>query len=110
MISMDSLTVRNLPSDLPNLSRSTVDVWSFSLEPEDWDFNALAKTLRDDELMRAGRFFFDPDRNHFIVGRGLLRVLLGHYLQMEPEKIRFQYGHRGKPRIAGARPDWHFNL
>ncbi len=55
----------------------------------------------------------DPrDRQHFIVCRGLLRVLLSRYLKLAPQQLRFSYGRWGKPALAGHEPDSHlcFNL
>ncbi len=43
-----------------------------------------------------------------MVGRGLLRVLLGRYLGASPHEIEFTYGEYGKPLLSGKGP-W-FNL
>jgi len=50
--------------------------------------------------MRAERFYFKRDRKHFIVGRGLLRTILGCYLGIAPNRLQFCYGPRGKPDLA----------
>jgi 4'-phosphopantetheinyl transferase len=57
-------------------------------------FGAL---LGDDERERAGRFVFARDRRRFTVARGLLRVVLGRYLDAAPEVLRFGAGPHGKP-------------
>ena len=36
-----------------------------------------------------------------MVGRGVLRLLLGRYLATRPENVRFDYGSHGKPALAG---------
>ena len=69
------------------------------------DFEVL---LSDDERERAERFRFEHLRRSFILGRGSLRVLLGHRLHVEPEAIHFEYGARGKPRLATP-ATLHFN-
>lgn len=56
--------------------------------------------LAADERQRAERFFFEEDRTHFVVARGLLRVLLGRYLHQDPQDLRFTYGPHGKPALA----------
>jgi 4'-phosphopantetheinyl transferase len=56
-------------------------------------------TLSDDERARARRFVFDRDRSRFTVARGVLRNILGRYLQRPPSSIRFGYGPHGKPHL-----------
>ena len=63
-----------------------------------------------DERQRAGRFHFEKDRGEFIVGRALLRTLLGRYGHREPSQLEFHYGASGKPRLAGEDPSLRFNL
>jgi len=68
----------------------------------------LSPFLSDDELDRASAFRFARDRRRFVVGRGVLRELLGAYLNTEPASLRFAYGSHGKPRVDGA--ELSFNL
>ena len=75
--------------------------------PLDLDEHRLAglhATLSADERGRAARFHFERDRKHFIAARGLLRELLGRYLARAPASLRFAYGPRGKPFLAGSEP------
>lgn len=74
--------------------------------------DALAATLSASERKRAGRFHFERHRNRFMAGRGLLRMLLGRYLQTAPERIQFTYGPQGKPALAGpfAQAGLEFNM
>jgi 4'-phosphopantetheinyl transferase len=51
---------------------------------------------------RARRFVFEQHRHHFIAGRGLLRLILGRYLEIEPDRLQFEYGPQGKPELTGA--------
>lgn len=51
--------------------------------------------LHDHE--RAARFRFPEDRARFVLGRGLLRKCLGHYLRQTPETIDLAYTDRGRP-------------
>ncbi len=62
----------------------------------------LQNSLAADELRRAERFRFPEDKNNFIVARGLLRTLLGKYLNMKPDNIRFCCGPYGKPELMAA--------
>jgi 4'-phosphopantetheinyl transferase len=72
----------------------------------------LTGTLSPDERTRAERFVFPRDRSRFAAGRGILRDILGRYLDGEPRTVGFRYGPRGKPSLdvppGSAR--LHFNL
>jgi 4'-phosphopantetheinyl transferase len=69
--------------------------------------------LSEDEKARADRFHFEIDRAQFIVARGWLRTLLGHYLEINPARVCFEYEKYGKPKVANsleAERRLHFNL
>lgn len=96
----------------PALADSEVHLWLASLTlPED-RLAALATALTVDEQERAARFRFPQHRDRFIAGRGLLRELLGAYLDAPAAALRFRQGSRGKPALAGeaAGTGLHFNL
>ncbi len=86
------------PADL-ELSSNDVHVWRASLKQPAAKAQQLFQTLSEDERIRADRFYFERDRKHFIVGRGLLRTILGRYLAIEPKQLQFCYNHRGKPTV-----------
>jgi 4'-phosphopantetheinyl transferase len=77
-------------------------VWHAALEREENIISQLESTLSLEEKARADRFHFAKDRNRFVVARGLLRELLGAYLQHPPEDLEFSYGQHGKPALSGA--------
>ena len=74
-----------------------VHVWLCILDRPPNRLRSLLTLLTTDERERAARYHFEKDRHHFIVARGMLRTILGNYLRMEPEKLRFGYGSHGKP-------------
>jgi 4'-phosphopantetheinyl transferase len=90
-INVDDL--RSRPND--------VDVWCASLDGHSSAAMCqMESLLSSDELARARRFYFDRDRRRYVAGRGILRRLIGRYLDRAPEKIKFTYGPYGKPTIA----------
>lgn len=97
-----------LKSDWPpspphiQLHTDAIDIWLVGLEQSDAVRAKLWPLLNDEEQARAKRFYFDIHRHHFIVGRGLLRILLGRYLEVAPEKIVFAYGDHGKPYLPNT--------
>ena len=87
------------PVDLA-LSGDEVHVWRASLDQPASREQNLRRTLTARELDRAGRFHLQTDRQRFIVARGLLRAILGRYLDVEPDQLRLGYGICGKPYLA----------
>lgn len=86
-----------------DLADGDVCVWSAGLNQSPEPFRPL---LSADERERAARFAFDRDRDRFVVGRGLLRTILGRHLDRPPGSLRFQYLAHGKPTL----PEVRFNL
>lgn len=77
-----------------------VDLWRVSLdEQSDTIVEQLGEFLSDDEQSRADAFHFERDCRRFVVGRGVLRVLLGRYLDRAPQDVLFTYGPNGKPYL-----------
>lgn len=87
------------PSDL-TLSSDDIHIWRASLEQPAERVHWLAQMLSEDEMSRAERFHFERDRRRFIVARGVLREILGQYLDIEPSRLRFSYGKHGKPSLS----------
>ena len=81
------------------LLANVVHVWCASL---DWPSPNLYKILSQDEQARADRFYFELDRNRFIVARGLLRTILSGYLGIESSQVQFCYGPYGKPALKST--------
>jgi 4'-phosphopantetheinyl transferase len=79
-----------------------IHVWHAALDREVNVLGQLEATLSLDEKARADRFHFANDRNRFVVARGLLRELLGRYLQQAPVGLEFSYGQHGKPSLSGG--------
>jgi 4'-phosphopantetheinyl transferase len=83
-------------------------VWQATLDPSEEELAELVRVLSDDERKRAARFRFKRDRRRFLVGRGILRRILGGYLRRPPNELTILYGLRAKPFLAGT--PLHFNL
>ena len=94
------------------LGEEDVHIWQSNLDAPMAGFQTLYQTLSIDERKRAERFHFEKDRRRFIVGRGVLRTILGCYLSIEPGLVRFCYGKYGKPVLAETFGDAtiHFNM
>jgi 4'-phosphopantetheinyl transferase len=94
-------------SEVAGLGPGDVHVWAACLD--DLPEASLRLLLSADERARGGRFHFERDRRRFVNARGLLRALLGRYLDVDPARLLFGYGPRGKPFLA-ARGELRFNV
>ncbi|MGB0386502.1 MAG: 4'-phosphopantetheinyl transferase family protein [Ardenticatenaceae bacterium] len=94
------------------LPQNTIHVWAASLRHDPAKIEQLRQILTEDERARADRFYFEKDREAYTAARGQLRLLLGRYLQLEPNTIRFTYSSYGKPSLAEpfAKSGLHFNV
>ena len=90
-----------LPANPARLANDETHVWRASLDQPPSQIEGFRRTLASDEKARAERFYFQLDRERFIVGRGILRAILGWYLNSAPERLSFLCNSYGKPSLAG---------
>jgi 4'-phosphopantetheinyl transferase len=81
-------------------SSNEVHVWRAFLNQTRLQREKLLKFLSADELARAAKFHFESDRNRYILARGILRTILGHYLSKSPDLLHFEYTSHGKPKLS----------
>jgi 4'-phosphopantetheinyl transferase len=98
--------------EMAPLGQDDVEVRIASLDCRQSELRRFESILGDDEINRANRFHFQKDRERFVAGRGLLRVILSSYVAVPPSEIFFTYGSHGKPGIRrqNGRPAVEFNL
>jgi 4'-phosphopantetheinyl transferase len=89
-----------------------VHVWRASLDQVAQVIERHSLSLSPDERERAERFHFLRDKIRFIASRGILRTLLGRYIEVEPGRLRFCYSSYGKPALDEefAGQGVHFNI
>ncbi len=97
------------PPEEPRLQPGEIHLWRIPLDDPSRLESARA-VLSPEEIARAARFVFEPDRNRFIVSHGALRMLLGRYLATDPSDLEFQSGPNGKPSLVQLFTDLRFNL
>jgi len=84
----------------PRLSNDEVHVWIAHLDLPAASLQKLQDTLSAGEKDRAERFRFPRDRQCYVAAHGLLRTILGRYVDVEPRQLRFCRGDHGKPFLA----------
>ncbi len=81
----------------PNISLQLAEVhlWRANLtsRAEFW------RLLAPDEQQRAEKLRQAKTQQRFVAARGILRLLLGQYLDCDPQTLGFTYGVNGKPRL-----------
>ena len=101
-----------LPSNHLILSEDVVHVWKADLNLPAEQLDRLRNTLSSDELSRAVRFRFERHQRRYTAGRGILRSILGRYVDIPPAQLRFEYTQHGKPYLSSETWDHglKFNL
>lgn len=82
------------------LKADELHVWRAHIPSVRCSLEKLAALLTSAEHLRATRYYREEDRVRFTVARGLLRYLLGEYLEVKGNGIVLRYGEQGKPDIA----------
>lgn len=79
-----------------------IHVWKANLSASDEELNSYWSLLSKEEQVRAQRFYFKKDKYHFLKSRGILKILLSNYLDLNPESIIFEYTKFGKPFLKNT--------
>jgi 4'-phosphopantetheinyl transferase len=82
------------------LGTGEAHVWVAILGTSHAEAAPVAELLTPDERERAARFRFEKDQVQYTAARGFLRSILGHYLDVDPRRLRFRYNSHGKPLLA----------
>jgi 4'-phosphopantetheinyl transferase len=83
----------------PRLAAGALHVWRVDLQAVD---ETLVELLSPDERERAARIVRERERRAWTRARGVLRALLGRYLERDPRALRFTAGPHGKPALRDA--------
>lgn len=92
-----------------DLSESTINIWSFPTSASHHVFETFKKVLIPEERDRALRFRFHHLCTSFVIARGALRYLLGHYLNCHPADVSLVRGLKGKPAVESP-SNLQFNM
>jgi 4'-phosphopantetheinyl transferase len=87
------------PSESSEIGEGEVYLWFGSYNDMHVDFQRMHRLLSETERIRSEKYHFQNDRHRFILRRGMLRTMIGHYLSADPKEIRFGTNQYGKPFI-----------
>ncbi len=110
---MQGVSPPELQAGEVSVAAVALDAYSNNIAPADAEKISpeAASLLSDDEQERVSRFLFDRDRRRFTHCRAALRRIVGAYLDVPPQSLRFGYQGLGKPFVLSPqRPKLHFNV
>jgi 4'-phosphopantetheinyl transferase len=97
----------------PRAIPGVVDVWRADLGAKPGGLGELEGLLCAQERERAARIVRARDRMLWARSRGMLRALLGRYVDRDPRELALELGAHGKPALGdddGHASDLRFNL
>src|SRR5690606_19718421 len=77
----------------------TTDLWRVSVHEHSSFLPDFLRILSEEEIGRANRYRQQEDGTRFIVGKGMLRMILSRYLDCIPSEIVFKTSFKNKPGI-----------
>jgi 4'-phosphopantetheinyl transferase len=90
------------------MSEVVVDIYCIDVDTPEIDADRYGAMLSAEERSRAGQFRFERHRRRYVARRGILRELIGSYLNCDPAGLAIVHNAYGKPAIAQS--DLCFNL
>src|SRR5258706_3635076 len=106
-------TMRVAPGDITPLARppdAAIALWVADPEAFAEQRDACAALLSDAEAARAARLARPAPHDRFVIGRGLLRRLLGGSLGVDARAVTLAEARHGKPALADAADPLRFNV
>jgi 4'-phosphopantetheinyl transferase len=94
-----------------SIEDGSLDLWAATLDVDHARVDAYRAILDNRELARVDRLRREEDKRDYIVSHGILREVLGRYLDLAPRGVAFTYGPFGKPYVGEPGPErLEFNM
>ena len=88
------------PARHPILAENRPSVWQATLTDEANTLAQLTSLLSEEERCRLARLRLHADQRRFLIGRALLRIFVGNYMNLPAERVEFNHGPCGKPAVV----------
>ena len=94
------------------IETDSVHVWSAQYSTLERYHSILSAMVSPEEIQTALGFRKQNDARQYILRHGMVRSVLGRYLQQDPQKIQFVQNVNGKPELSEESPvpDIRFNM
>lgn len=93
-----------------SLCTSQVDLWLYSILPNDDKEREFLSVLSAEEQEKAKKFHLLDDQKKYVISHGVMRQLLASYIPCNPRDIRYHFNAFGKPELAFPSEQIYFNL
>jgi 4'-phosphopantetheinyl transferase len=90
------------------ISKGIIHIWHTALNPWKNKVEELSAVLSARETFRKEQLVFQNRAEDYVISRGVLRIILAHYLGQVPESVPLKTYPNGKPYLPGS--ELHFNL
>lgn len=90
-------------------SKPIMHIWTIDLDKVSYIVSQYEKILSTDENERARKYIYEDLRLRWTNSTIIKRLLLSHFLDIEPNLIAFDFNNEGKPYLSDA-PTIYFNL
>jgi 4'-phosphopantetheinyl transferase len=88
------------PPEIVRMGNNEVHVWKSCLDVDEETTRRFFGLLSEDEKQKALRFHAARHRRKYIVAHGLLRVIVGGYVEADPRSLTFRMNQYGKPFLC----------
>ncbi len=92
------------------LSNRIITILFLDTEKLKQDYGFYKSLLQTDEAEKASGFKSGNDRTNYVIRHGVLRTILGQYLDISPTDIRLNLNEQGKSVIAGDQNHLHLDF
>ncbi len=97
----------NAKQGFPCLPPRTVHLWLFDTDRLSSGIRFMNREIVSEDERHRASLFRDPfGRERFLVGRGMVRRILGRYCSASAHSLRFETGRYGKPELRNS----HFHV
>jgi 4'-phosphopantetheinyl transferase len=105
-------TALTVSGTLIPITGNQLHIWSARYSDLNRYYPGLADVISAQEATRAAGFKKTRDAQNFILRHGMVRAVLGQYVQKDPKAIRFVHAVSGKPDLDPEEDihDIHFSL
>jgi 4'-phosphopantetheinyl transferase len=89
---------------------NTIYIWQASITTLHSFYNSCNALLNDAERSKAFRYYQQTDQQRYVLQHGLLRLLLGWYLNTPAADVAFSFNPNKKPYLANSSKACYFNI
>ena len=94
------ITLWQSPPSRLCFAANELHLWRFELDTTVSASNYFSDILCAEEISRGERLLDVRKKAQFIAARTYLRTILGGYLQIQPNQVKFHYNQYGKPSLS----------